>query len=428
MKTLIDHGLLLTVDNGKIIPDGSVIIDDGVISYVGESVQDKTGFDRYIDARGGIVMPGLINTHTHSPMTLLRGCGNDLALDEWLNHHIFPLEDKLDDEAVYYGTLLGCAEMIASGTTAFADMYFFSESSAKAVLEAGIKANISRCVTGTHNDYKKRLSEARQLFKDYHGAGKGLLKIEHSAHAVYTCSREAIRAVAEAAQEDGTGIHIHLSETMKENRDCYSKNGKSPTEIMRDLGVFNVRTNAAHCVYLSENDMDILKRYDVSVAHNPTSNLKLASGVANIKEMLEKDINVSIGTDGAASNNALDMFAEMKLSGLLHKGMRLDPKLIPAQTALEMATVKGAKALGREKETGMLKAGLRADIIILDADAPCMIPVNDPVSAVVYASAGGQVVTSIINGRIVMENRELKTLDIEKIKFGIMQARKRMGL
>ena len=263
MKTLIDHGLLLTVDNGKIIPDGSVIIDDGVISYVGESVQDKTGFDRYIDARGGIVMPGLINTHTHSPMTLLRGCGNDLALDEWLNHHIFPLEDKLDDEAVYYGTLLGCAEMIASGTTAFADMYFFSESSAKAVLEAGIKANISRCVTGTHNDYKKRLSEARQLFKDYHGAGKGLLKIEHSAHAVYTCSREAIRAVAEAAQEDGTGIHIHLSETMKENRDCYSKNGKSPTEIMRDLGVFNVRTNAAHCVYLSENDMDILKRYDV---------------------------------------------------------------------------------------------------------------------------------------------------------------------
>ncbi|MBQ2696551.1 MAG: amidohydrolase [Clostridia bacterium] len=428
MKTLIDHGLLLTVDNGKIIPDGSVIIDDGVISYVGESVQDKTGFDRYIDARGGIVMPGLINTHTHSPMTLLRGCGNDLALDEWLNHHIFPLEDKLDDEAVYYGTLLGCAEVIASGTTAFADMYFFSESSAKAVLEAGIKANISRCVTGTHNDYKKRLSEARQLFKDYHGAGKGLLKIEHSAHAVYTCSREAIRAVAEAAQEDGTGIHIHLSETMKENRDCYSKNGKSPTEIMRDLGVFNVRTNAAHCVYLSENDMDILKRYDVSVAHNPTSNLKLASGVANIKEMLEKDINVSIGTDGAASNNALDMFAEMKLSGLLHKGMRLDPKLIPAQTALEMATVKGAKALGREKETGMLKAGLRADIIILDADAPCMIPVNDPVSAVVYASAGGQVVTSIINGRIVMENRELKTLDIEKIKFGIMQARKRMGL
>ena len=428
MKTLIDHGLLLTVDEGKIFPNGAVVIEDGIISYVGDKVAETKGYDRYIDARGGVVMPGLINAHTHSPMTLLRGCGNDLPLDEWLNHHIFPLEDKLDDEAVYYGTLLACAEMIRSGTTAFADMYFFSESSVRAILEAGMKANVSRCVTGTHNDYKKRLKEARRLFHDYNGAGDGLIMIEHSAHAVYTCSREAIRAVAEAAQEDGTGIHIHLSETMKENRDCYSKNGKSPTEIMCDLGVFDVRTNAAHCVYLSENDMDILQKYNVSVSHNPTSNLKLASGVANIKEMLEKKINVCLGTDGAASNNALDLFAEMKLAGLLHKGVRLDPKLIPAQTALEMATVHGAKALGREKETGKLKAGYRADLIILDADAPTMIPVNEPVSSVVYGSAGGQVVTSVINGQVVMENREFKTLDIEKIKYGIMQARKRMGL
>ncbi len=427
MKTLIDHALLVTMDDGKIYEDGCVIIEDEKISYVGEA-QEEVRYDRYIDARGGIVMPGLINTHTHSPMTLLKGVGNDRALSEWLCDYIFPLEDKLDDEAVYYGTLLACAEMIKSGTTAFADMYFFSESSAKAVISAGIKANISRCVTGTHNDYKSRLAEARVLFRDYNGAGNGLIKIEHSAHAVYTCSREAIRAVAEAAQLDGTGIHIHLSETMKENRDCYSQYGKSPTEVMLDCGVFDVRTNAAHCVYLSENDMEILKRHDASVAHNPTSNLKLASGVANVKELLEKEVNVSLGTDGSASNNALDMFAEMKLSGLLHKGMRLDPKLIPAETALRMATVNGAKTLGRQDETGKLKAGYMADIIVLDADAPALMPVNEPLSTLVYSGPGGHVVTSLINGQIVMENRELKTLDIAEIKHGIMQARHRMGL
>lgn len=427
MKTLIDHGLLITMDDGKIVKDGCLIIEDSVVSYVGEK-PERVSYDRYIDARGGIVMPGLINSHTHSPMTLLRGVGNDHGLFEWLNDYIFPAEDKLDAEAVYYGTLLACAEMIKSGTTAFADMYFFSESSVEAILSCGIKANVSRCVTGKHNDYKKRLQEARELFATYNGAGDGRIKIEHSAHGVYTCSRDAIRAVAEAAQLDGTGIHIHLSETMKENRDCYSQNGKSPTEVMRDLGVFDVRTNAAHCVYVSENDMDILKQYDVSVVHNPTSNLKLASGVANIKELLDKKVNVSLGTDGTASNNTLDMFAEMKLAGLLHKGMRLDPQLIPAETAFYMATVSGAKSLGRENECGRLKAGFDADVIILDADAPALIPMNDPVPCVVYGNCGGHVVTSVIKGQVVMENRELKTLDMEKIKYGVLQASKRMGM
>lgn len=427
MKTLIDHGLLVTLDDGKIVQDGCVMIEDSVISYVGEKPADVE-YDRYIDARGGIVMPGLINAHTHSPMTLLRGVGNDCALSEWLHDYIFPIEDKLDNEAVYYGTLLACAEMIKNGTTAFSDMYFFSESAVKAILSCGMKANVSRCVTGTHNGYKKRLQEARELFAVYNGAGDGRIKIEHSVHGVYTCSREAIRAVAEAAQLDGTGIHIHLSETMKENRECYSKNGKSPTEIMRDLGVFDVRASAAHCVYLSENDMDILKQYDVSVVHNPTSNLKLASGVANIKELLDKKVNVSLGTDGAASNNTLDMFAEMKLAGLLHKGMRLDPQLIPAETALSMATVNGAKTLGRENECGRLKNGFDADVIILDADAPALIPVNEPISCLVYGGCGGHVVTSVIKGQVVMENRELKTLDLEKIKYGVLQATKRIGM
>lgn len=428
MKIIIDNAQLITMDDGAVYPNGSVVVEDAYIQYAGAHIETHGDADRVIDARGGIVMPGLINAHTHSPMTVLRGCANDLALDVWLHQHIFPLEDKLDDEAVYYGTLLACAEMIKSGTTTFADMYFMSESSAKAVLEAGMNANLSRSVTGTHQDYKKRLAEGRQLFADFNGAGDGSLRIEHSAHAVYTCSREALRAVADAAQADGCGIQVHLSETMKENRDCYRIYGKSPTEIMRDTGIFSVPANVAHCVYLSGNDMDILQANHVSISHNPTSNLKLASGVANIKEIMEKKINVALGTDGAASNNALDMFSEVKLAALLHKGMRLDPTLISAGEALSMATTGGACALGRDGERGMLKAGYRADLIILDADAPALNPVYDPVSAVVYSGCGGHVVTTIINGRLVMENRQLLTLDMEKIKQGISRATKRMGL
>lgn len=428
MKTLIYNALLLTMDEGKVFADGCVVVEDAYIRYAGVHKEFDERFDKMIDARGGIVMPGLVNAHTHSPMTLLRGCADDMALDEWLSEHIFPLEDKLDGEAVYYGTLLACAEMIRSGTTTFADMYFFSDSSARAVLEAGLNANLSRCVTGTHQDYKKRLAEGRQLFAEFHGAGDGSLWVEHSAHAVYTCSREVLCAVADAAQKDGTGVHIHLSETMKENRDCYRKYGKSPTEMMRDAGMFSVRANAAHCVYLSENDMDILSENGVSISHNPTSNLKLASGVANIKEIMGKKINVALGTDGAASNNALDVFGEMKLTALLHKGMRLDPTLIDAQTALEMATVNGAKALGRDGERGKLQAGYRADLIILDADAPSLYPMHNPVSAVVYNGCGSAVETVMCNGRLLMENRELLALDMEKVKAGVRSAMRRMGL
>ncbi|MBE7047807.1 MAG: amidohydrolase [Ruminococcaceae bacterium] len=428
MKIFIDNANIITMDGERVYSHGSVVVEHGFIQYVGEKISKPAGTDKVIDAKGGIVMPGLINAHTHSPMTLLRGCANDLALDTWLNDHIFPLEEKLYDEAVYYGTLLACAEMIASGTTTFADMYFMSESSAKAILEAGMNANLSRCVTGTHQNYKKRLAEGRQLFADYHGAGDGSLWVEHSAHAVYTCSREALGAVAHAAELDGCGVHVHLSETMKENRDCYSAYGKSPTEVMRDAGLFNVPANAAHCVYLSENDMNILEAHNVSIAHNPTSNLKLASGVANIKEIKEKNINVALGTDGAASNNALDMFSELKLAALLHKGMRLDPTLINAREALFMATLGGARALGRHHERGQLKTGYRADLLVLDADAPALQPMHDPISTVVYNGCGGHVVTTMINGRLVMENRVLLTLDLERIKAGVQRAAGRMGL
>ncbi len=427
MKTLIKNAKIITMDNDRVIDKACVLVENDVIASVGE-VPETQDFDQLVDADGGVLMPGLVNAHAHSPMTLLRGCGNDRSLNEWLTQYIFPLEDKLDDEGVYYGTLLACAEMIKSGTTAFSDMYFFSESIIRATLEAGMRSNVSRCVTGQGSDYKGRLAESRALFSEFNGAGNGLIRVEHSAHAVYTCSREALCAVADAAKADGTGVHIHLSETMKENRDCYRQYGKSPTEVMAGCGIFESRTNAAHCVYLSENDMDILKRYDVSIGHNPTSNLKLASGVANIKEILEKEITVALGTDGPASNNALDLFSEMKLAALLHKGMRLDPTLISAKTALSMATTSGAKAMGRENEIGKVREGFQADLIILDPDAPALCTKTDPVLAVVYGGMGGYVRDTMVAGKFLMRNRELCTLDMEKIKGGLFAAMTRMGL
>lgn len=428
-KILIKNALILTMDDGNVIQDGSILTAGDTITSVGPGLPPEPAeVDTVIDAKGGMVLPGLINAHTHIAMTLFRGFADDMTLQDWLFNSIFPAEDKLDDDAVYWASLLACAEMIRGGTTMFADMYFFNRSTVRAALEAGVNANISRCVSGTHQDYKARLAESRELFREFDGAGNGSIRIEHSAHAVYTCSREAIHAVAEAAAEDGTGVHVHLSETMKENRDCYRQYGKSPTEIFEDCGVFENRTNAAHCVYLSENDMDIIKRHGVGISHNPVSNLKLASGVANIKEILEKGIYVGIGTDGVASNNSLDMFGDMKTAALLQKGMRLDPTLIEAKTALEMATIGGAKLLGRERERGRIKEGYRADIIILDGQSPNLYPVHHPVSSAVYSAGRGDVVTSIINGNVVMENRELKTVDMERICAGVKEAISRMGI
>ena len=427
MKILIKNGRIITMDDCGVIANGCVAIENDTISYVGKEAAE-VGFDRVIDAGGAIVMPGLVNAHTHVAMTLLRGYADDMRLESWLFDKIFPAEDRLDPEAVYWGSLLACAEMIKSGTTCFADMYFMNESTVRAVLESGLNANISRCVTGMNTEYKTRLGEAEELYAQFHGANNGAVKIEFSAHAVYTCSKETIRAVAQAAKKRGAGVHIHLSETMKENRDCYRQYGKSPTEIFRDAGMFENPTNAAHCVYLSENDMNILAEHGVGVSHNPISNLKLASGVANVKEMLGAGICLGIGTDGAASNNALDVFEEVKTAAILQKGMRLDPTLIDAHTALSMATVRGAEILGRGKERGRLKKGMRADVLILDRLAPNLIPVYHPESTVVYAANGGNVATSIVNGKILMENRELKTVDMERVAYGVGKAIEKMGI
>lgn len=427
MELLIKNAEIITMaDDAPVISGGCIKIKDDKITYVGKECKADDA-DKVIDAQGGIVMPGLVNSHTHIPMTFLRGYADDMSLDSWLFDKIFPAEDKLDADTVYQASKIACAEMIKSGTTTFSDMYFFSDMVAKAAMISGLNANISRCVSGTDDSYKTRLEEAKSLFSEYDGENGGAIKIDFAVHAIYTSAKDTVRATAKAAKRYGANMHIHLSETMKENRDCYAKYGKSPTEVMCDWGVFENKTNAAHCVYLSEKDMDIIKENGVSISHNPTSNLKLASGVANLKEMMTKQICVGLGTDGASSNNSLNMFGELKLSALLHKGIRLDPTIVSAYEALKMATVGGASALGRE-DRGKICEGFRADIIILDSDAPSLIPMHNPISLAVYSASGAEVKTSIINGKIVMENREIKTIDVKDAKERLANAIKRIGI
>jgi len=425
---VIKNAYIITMDEGKIIQGGYIVTEGRKITYVGEELPVGIDTSKVIDARGGIVMPGLINAHTHSPMSIMRGFADDMPLHSWLCDKIFPAEDKLDSEAAYYGALLSFAEMIKSGTTAFADMYFMSEPSIKAAIDCGIKANIAPCITGSGIESAPKIEAARELYKTYHNENGGNIKIDYAIHAVYTCAFDTMEKVAEAANLDDVGLSVHISETEKENADCLRNFGASPTEVLLKVGALGEKTNAAHCVHLSDEDMAILYETKTTVTTNPTSNLKLASGIAETAKMLDRGICLAIGTDGAASNNALDMFAETKLCALLQKGTLKDASKLTATEALGAATLGGARALSRQSETGMIKTGYDADMIILNADSPNLCPIYDPVSTVVYSANAGNVETTIIGGELIMEKNEFLTIDMERIKREVKKSIERTGI
>lgn len=413
MHTLIENATLITP--AGTVRDGYVYIEGDTIRYVGGTRPETAPGCTRLDARGGIVLPGLVNAHTHVPMTLFRGYADDVPLHTWLFDHIFPAEDKLTPEAVYWASLLAMCEMVKSGVTAFADMYFFSEDIVRALIESGLRGNVARTVTGeTEEEYGPRQRDAEALYRTYNGAENGRVQVDYGVHAVYTCSAEAVRAVRDAALRDGVVVQIHVSETQKENEDCMAQYGVSPTRFLADCGLFDCPANAAHCVYLSEEDMDILAAKRAGVAHNPTSNLKLASGVADVPRMLQKGITVGLGTDGTASNNRLDILSEAKLAALLQKGVRREATAIPAADALHMATEGGARLLGRT-DIGVLAPGYKADLVILDGSAPNLHPLHNAVSTVVYSAHAGNVDTVLVDGRVLLRHGELTTLDIEKI-------------
>jgi len=415
---LITNGLVITMDaQNSIIENGAVTVVGDAIAAVGPADElSKTPARETIDARGGIVMPGLINTHTHAAMTLFRGLADDLPLAEWLNEHIFPAEALLDADKVYAGALLGCTEMILSGTTCFCDMYLFEVAVARAAAAAGMRAVVGEVLydfpSPNYGPIEKGLDYTRRLIDAWRD--DPLVSVAVEPHSPYLCAPDLLIEAANIARENRVPLVIHLSETRKEVDDVREKYGATPVGHLAQLGVLAPNLLACHCVVLSDEDIDLLAEHDVKVSHNPESNMKLASGIAPAAELIHRGICTGLGTDGCSSNNNLDLFAEMDMAAKLHKASSLDPTVMDAATVLRMATIDGARALGLDRVTGSLESGKKADIIVIDTNKPHLTPMYRPESHLVYTAGGSDVAATIVNGRVLMKDRQLLHLDLEK--------------
>lgn len=417
MKILLKDFTAITLAEPPMRERVSIAIEDGRITQVSSEALHDEGFDRVIHGCDQLVMPGLVNAHTHLAMVLMRGYADDLPLMRWLKEHIWPLEAKLTDEDVYWGSLLGIAEMIRSGTTCFADMYFHMDSVARAIESSGMRALLAYGIIapepGERAEHELRIS--REFIERFHGVADGRIRTALGPHAPYTCHPSVWEQALELAQEHDLLIHTHLAETKGEVQEALRQWGKTPVEYLESLGVLEVPVLAAHCVHLTEKDIRILAEHKVQVVHNPTSNLKLASGFAPVQKLLEAGVNVAIGTDGASSNNNLDLLEEIRLAALLQKGILGEATALPALEALKLGTVRGAQALGWN-DIGSIEVGKRADLVIFDMDRPHWTPNYDPISNLVYSAQAADVRTVIIDGRIVMEDRQIQTFDEDEAK------------
>jgi 5-methylthioadenosine/S-adenosylhomocysteine deaminase len=401
-----------------VVDKGTIAIDGGKIVYAGRSSAPPEFHNalKRIDASGLIALPGFVNAHTHAAMTLLRGYADDMVLMEWLQEKIWPIEAHLDSEDVYYGAMLACIEMIRAGVTTFADQYFFMDDTARAVRDTGIRASLSRGLIATSPNSSRALRENIELCEAWDGEASGRITTMFGPHAPYTCPVDFLEKVMEAAEEHGVGMHIHLSETRGEVEESRARHGgMSPIELMDSIGLFEFRILAAHCVHVSPKDIEILSAKGVGVAHNPGSNMKIASGIAPVPAMLKAGVRVGLGTDGASSNNNLDLLEEARLAAFLHKLANDDPTVIPAGQALAMATLGGAKAMGMDFEIGSLEPGKKADIILLDMNKPHMYPKHDLTSHIIYSARASDVTTVIINGESVMEDGVLTGIDEQEV-------------
>jgi len=392
------------------IKDGIIAIKNGRIMFIGKaSKATKFRAEKIINAKAKVALPGLINCHTHVSMTLFRGIAEDKPLDVWLKETIWPLESKLTPKDVYAGALLGCLEMIKGGTTCFADMYFHEGMVAKAAVESGLRCVLAPGIFEAGNKMrgKKLLKEAVKFAENFNGYANGRIKTMLGPHAAYSCSRELLAKIKENAFRLGVGVHTHLAESkaMFEEPSC------SEAEYLEKLGFFDVHVVAAHCINLSRNDMSILSKHGVNVVHAPVANMKLGLGAARIKELMDFGVNVSLGTDGPASNNSLDMFETLKFAALLQKLTYQNPTVMPAYTVLRMATINGAKALGLEKDVGSLEVGKKADVILINFSKPHLKPLHNVFANIVYSARASDVDTVIVDGQILMENRHVKTLN-----------------
>lgn len=400
MNILIKDAKILDMIKEEIF-SGNIYIENEKIEYIGNDFNFKA--DKIIDGKGKLAMPGFINAHTHVGMSLFRNYSDDVNLQTWLEDNIWPLEENLEAEDVYIASLLSMSEMIMTGTTTFADMYFFEEETIKALKLSKMRAHLSRGLTiPDFEDY--RIKENLNLFDKFNYTQSGRIQIGFGPHAIYTTDKEYLKKIAKLSKDKNIPIHIHLSETKKENDDCIKKYGKTPTEVLEECNIFENKTIAAHGVHLSDTDLDILAKYDVSIIHNPSSNLKLSSGFLDVRRLLDRGINVAIGTDSAASNNNLSIIKEISIAALVSKYK--DPKNLSAFEVLKMATINGAKALGIDDKVASLEKGKLADIILIDIENVNHIPNNNLISSLVYSTYDEDIVCTIINGEIVYENNK----------------------
>lgn len=422
VEMIVSGGTVVTMDGARrVIEDGALAIDGGRIAAVGSraEVEAKYTARETIDAKGKVVIPGLVNGHTHVPMTLFRGLADDLDLQEWLTKYIFPAEAKnVTEDFVRVGTRLGLAEMIRGGTTTYCDMYYFEDAIADETAKAGLRGVLGETVIDFPVADNKTHAEAMAYTEKYvkKWQGHALITPAIAPHAPYTVSEEHLKAIRAFSDRTNAPIVIHVAETRKEVDDLVKSKGASPVAYLSRIGFLNERVIAAHVVFATVEEIEVLKRAGAGVAHNPQSNMKLASGVAPVPQMLLADINLGLGTDGAASNNDLNMWEEMDAAAKLHKVFTGDPKVITAQQAFEMATIRGARSLHMEREIGSLEQGKRADLVIVDLDTLNQTPLYNLYSDLVYATKAADVRTVIVEGRVLMRDRRLLTLDESDIK------------
>lgn len=402
-------------------------IEGDTIDYVGQKAPLKQ-YTEEKDMSGKLLLPGFVNSHGHPAMVQLRGIGSGLPLQDWLNK-VFAIEDQMAKEDYLAGVNLSLLEMISSGTTCFSDMYMYEDFCAESIGKSGIKANLSRGFCGGFDeDYRtsKRRKESLDLFNKYNGSFNDRLRIDFSIHAEYTTTECFVQKWADEVKTiNGARMQLHLSETKHEHEECIKKYGRTPTQFFASNGVFDIPSYVAHCVWATDDDLDILKKYNVGICHCPESNLKLGSGIAPVEKFLAKGIAVGLGTDGAASNNNLNMMEEMHTAAILHNGLCMDSETIKPEIALKMATRNGAIIMGRDN-TGVLEVGKKADIIAIDMDKPHLYPQLDKLALVVYSAQASDVCMTIVDGKILYENGEFKTLDREKIIYESTQSANRL--
>ncbi len=426
-KILIKDAVIITMnDSNEVYDSGDILIENDTIKSVGQAIEEEVNDAKIISGKGKVVIPGLINVHNHAAMSLFRSYADDYPLMVWLEQKIFPAEANLTPEDVFWGASLALLEMIRGGTTTYVDMYFFMNQTAQACYESGMRAVLSQVFIGDNAvEGFNSLNDAKDFAESWQNSGNGRISTILGPHAPYTCSPDFLKKVLSKTEQSNTPIHIHLSESRHEVQQSLELHKKTPVALMQEIGLFTRDVLAAHCVHVTDEDIDILVDNQVGIAHNPGSNLKLGSGIAPLKKMLDKGARVGLGTDGAASNNNLYMFEEIRLASLLQKGVNEDPTFITAAEALGLATREAAAALKKDN-LGVLSAGAKADIAILNFNQPHLQPHNNALANIVYSACATDVDTVIVDGRVLYEKGSFLTLDEENIYYEANRRAKRL--